>query len=217
MNATRVPVVSVRTVGSDAIALELRSPDEFDARPGQFVKLSATVDGEEVSRFYTISSPHITETFETTLTIDRTGTFGPYLSALEAGDTIHVAGPFGNAYYEDESQTFVVAGGPGVGPAVGIAERTVADGGETAIVYVDEDPIHEKRLSALSEQGVTVIVVSDADALPAAIEEATAGIEPQAFVYGFAEFLDVATDALAVAGVDGEAAKMENFGPAPEE
>ncbi len=217
MNATRVPVVSVRTVGSDAIALELRSPDGFDARPGQFVKLSATVDGEEVSRFYTVSSSHITETFETTLTIDPTGTFGPYLSSLEEGDTIGVAGPFGNAYYEDEEQTLIVAGGPGVGPAVGIGERTLADGGETAVVYVDEDPIHEDRLSALSEQGGTVIVVSDVAALPAAIEEATAGGEPQSFVYGFAGFLDAATDALVGAGVDAEAAKLENFGPAPEE
>ncbi|UPM43566.1 FAD-binding oxidoreductase [Halocatena salina] len=216
MNATHVPVVSVRTVGSDAVALELRSPEGFDARPGQFVKLSATVDDEEVSRFYTISSPHITETFETTLTIDPTGTFGPYLSALESGDTIGVAGPFGNAYYEDEAQTLIVAGGPGVGPAVGIAERTVADGGETAVVYVDEDPIHEKRLSALSEQGATVFVVSEGDALPAAIENATAGAEPQPFVYGFADFLELATDALGAVGVDTDAAKTESFGPAPD-
>lgn len=217
MNATRVPVVSVRTVGSDAIALELRCPDEFDARPGQFVKLSDTVDGEQVTRFYTISSPRITETFETTLTIDPTGTFGPHLSSLEAGDTIGISGPFGNAYYEDEEQTFIVAGGPGVGPAVGIAERTLADGGETAVVYVDEDPIHEERLSAISEQGTTVIVVSDVDALPVAIEEAIAGVEPQPFVYGFAGFLDAATDALVSAGVDSETVKVESFGPAPEE
>ncbi|RRJ29195.1 FAD-binding oxidoreductase [Halocatena pleomorpha] len=216
MNATPVPVVSVQSVGSDAVALELRSPEGFDARPGQFVKLSATVDGEDVSRFYTISSPHITETFETTLTIDPTGTFGPYLSELESGDTIGVAGPFGDAYYEDEAQTLIVAGGPGVGPAVGIAERTLMDSGETAIVYVDEDPIHEQRLSALSEQGATVFVVSDSDALPSAIEEATDGTEPQPFVYGFADFLEVATDALGAAGVDTDTAKTENFGPAPD-
>lgn len=216
MNTTRVPVVSVRTVGSDAIALELRSPDGFDARPGQFVKLSATVDGEDMSRFYTISSPHIGETFETTLTIDPSGTFGPYLSSLKSGETIGVAGPFGNAYYEDEPQTLIVAGGPGVGPAVGIAERTLVDGGQTAVVYVDEEPIHEERLSALSDRGATVIIVSNVDTLPAAIEEARATVEPQAFVYGFAEFLDVATDALGRAGVDTDAAKIESFGPAPD-
>lgn len=216
MNATRVPVEAVRTVGTDAIELRLRSPEEFDARPGQFIKLSATVDGEDVSRFYTISSPRITETFETTLTIDPTGTFGPYLAGIEAGDTIDVAGPFGNAYYEDEPHTLIVAGGPGVGPAVGIAERTLVDGGETAIVYLDEEPIHERRLSSLSEQGADVFVVSDGDALAEAIAAATTDGDPQTFVYGFAEFLDVATDALGDAGVDTEAAKMENFGPAPD-
>lgn len=215
MEQTSVTIRAVEQVGPDAIALELETPDGFDARPGQFVKLSATVDGELISRFYTISSPRVGETFETTLSIDPTGTFGPYLASLEAGDTIRVTGPFGNAYYEDEPRTLVVAGGPGVGPAVGIAERTLDDGGEAAVVYLDSAPLHEERLSMLANRGATVIVVGDAAAVTPGIEEALVA-DAQAFVYGFSEFLDVATDALSAAGADTEAAKIENFGPAPE-
>lgn len=216
MDPTDVAVVSVRDVGTDAIALELRTPADFDARPGQFVKLSATVDGESVSRFYTISSPRVDDTFETTLTIDPSGTFGPHLAGLESGDAIRVAGPFGNAYYEDEQRTLVVAGGPGVGPAVGIAERTLDDGGETAIVYRDDHPIHEDRLSTLSRRGAQVFVGTSDESLTAAIEETTTE-NAQVFVYGFSEFLDSATEALSAAGVAVEPAKLENFGPAPEE
>jgi ferredoxin-NADP reductase len=215
MDQTDATVETVRTVGPDAITIELRTPAGFDARPGQFVKFSAEVNGESTSRFYTISSPRITETFETTLTVDPLGTFGPYLAALEAGDTIRVAGPFGNSYYEDEADTLVVAGGPGVGPAVGIGERTLEDGGETAIVYLDDQPIHENRLETLSVMGAQVFIIDNADALSPAIEEALTE-DTQVFVYGFSEFLDLATEAITAAGVDGEAAKLESFGPAPE-
>lgn len=216
MDPTTVSVVTVRSVGADAIALELRTPSDFDASPGQFVKLSTEIDGESVSRFYTISSPRVTDTFETTLTIDPSGTFGPYLAELESGDTIRVAGPFGNAYYEEEQRTLILAGGPGVGPAVGIAGRTLDDGGTTTIVYRDEHPIHEDRLSTLSQRGAQVFVGTESDSLTAAIEE-TETENTQVFVYGFSEFLDWATEALSAAGVAVEPAKMENFGPAPEE
>lgn len=218
MDLTDVTVETVRMVGPDAISLELRTPVGFDARPGQFVKLSAEIDGESTSRFYTISSPRVTDSFETTLTIDPTGTFGPYLADLEEGDTVRVAGPFGNAYYENEENTLIVAGGPGVGPAVGIGERTLEDGGETAIVYLDDRPIHENRLETLSVMGGEVFIIESADALVPAIGETLTEFEDaQVFVYGFSPFLDMATQAISAAGANAETAKLENFGPAPDE
>ena len=57
MDETDVTVRAVDTVGPDTIALELDTPDGFEAKPGQFVLVSATVDGEELSRYYTLSSP----------------------------------------------------------------------------------------------------------------------------------------------------------------
>lgn len=218
MDLTDVTVETVRTVGPNAITLELRTPAGFDAYPGQFIKLSAEIDGESTSRFYTISSPRVTDSFETTLTIDPQGTFGPYLADLEAGDSVRVAGPFGNAYYENEENTLIVAGGPGVGPAVGIGERTLEDGGETTIVYLDDRLIHENRLETLSVMGGEVFIIDSADALAPAIEETLTGSEDaQVFVYGFSPFLDVATEAISSAGANAETAKLENFGPAPDE
>ncbi len=217
MDATTVTVSSVEPVGTDAIAIELTTPAEFEANPGQFVKLTVTVDDEPVSRFYTISSPAIEETFEITLTIDPAGELGPTLAELSVGDEIDVAGPFGDAAYAGESETLVLAGGPGVGPAVGIAERTIDDGGSAAIVYLDDEPIHEQRLGALSDAGVSVFVVSNGDALEDAIDSVAAELDPQVFVYGFAPFLDLATDGLTGAGLDADGAKVESFGPAPEE
>ena len=213
MDPTATPIEAVHHVGPDAIALAIHTPDGFDARPGQFVKLSLDVDGERVSRFYTLSSPDVEDTFEITVGIDPDGDVGPRLAALEPGDTVTVAGPFGNAYYEDEPHTTILAGGPGVGPAIGIAERTLADGGESAVVYRDDGPIHDERLAALDEAGAAVAVLDEREEMTAAVENALAGIpDEQVFVYGFADFLDVATDALQAAGGDPDRAKVENFG-----
>lgn len=209
MDQTAARVVAVRAVGPDAIAIDIETPEAFDARPGQFVKLT----GAEESRFYTISSPTVTDTFEVTIEVDPDGTLGPWLAERDPGDTVGVTGPFGNAYYEDEPRAVVLAGGPGVGPAIGIAERALAEGGTAAVVYLDESPIHEDRLAALSDAGADVFVLSDEAALTDAVERSITGEDgEQVFVYGFADFLDIATTAVDEVGGDSEGAKMENFG-----
>jgi ferredoxin-NADP reductase len=213
MESTETSIDGVRHVGPDAVALDIETPTDFDARPGQFVKLSLDIAGERESRFYTLSSPTVADTFELTVGIEPDGDVGPHLADLEPGDEVTVAGPFGNAYYEDESRTTVLAGGPGVGPAVGIAERTLADGGGTAVVYRDNHPSHRDRLDALREAGAFVSVLDSNERLTTAVENALAGTaDEQVFVYGFAEFLDAATDALQAAGGDPDRAKVENFG-----
>ena len=213
MEDVTVTVAAVRAVGPDAVAIEFESPDGFEARPGQFVKLGTEVDGERESRFYTISSPDVTDTFDVTVEIDPEGTLGPLLADLEAGDTLTVSGPYGNAYYEDDPRVVVLAGGPGVGPALGIARRALDDGGEAAVVYRDDTPLHEADLDQLETDGATVHVLDETDDMSAAVTDVVTGSEgEQVFVYGFADFLDAATSAIEAAGGDPDQAKVENFG-----
>ncbi len=214
MDDTPCRVAAVRDVGPDAVAIDVESPAEFDAEPGQFVKLTFEVDGEAESRFYTISSPDVSDTFEITVGIDPEGTVAPSLADLEAGDELTVSGPFGSDYYEGEPFAVVLAGGPGVGPAVGIAERALDEGNDAAVVYRDDDPIHGDRLDALADRGAFVRLLGDDDDLDAATADALAAADadPQVFVYGFADFIDAATDTVAAAGGDAEGAKIENFG-----
>ncbi|WP_138005177.1 FAD-dependent oxidoreductase [Halalkalirubrum salinum] len=212
MDAT-VTVRSTSEVGADTIAIEFDSPDGFEAEPGQFVRLTGTVDGESYARFYTLSSPDMTESFEVTIGIDEAegGPFSAHLASLSAGDSLEMAGPFGSDYYEGESRVVVLAGGPGIGPAVGIGERALTEGKQVAIVYADREPAHEARLAELEATGATVYVVSSA------IEDAVAATlsgEPgeQVFVYGFGSFVDEAEAAIDAAGGDPTEAKVENFG-----
>lgn len=213
---TTLSVTAVDSVGPDTVAITFQSPDEFAAEPGQFVKLSATVDGEDYARFYTLSSPNVTDTFEVTVGVSEDGgPFSHHLATLEVGDELGVSGPFGSDHYEGESRAVVLAGGPGVGPAVGIAERALDDGNEAAVVYrYDGDaPAHEERLDALREQGAHVVVVDPGADIGVAVADALTGDDgEQTFVYGFADFVDDALEAVREAGAEDETAKVENFG-----
>ncbi|UIP00724.1 FAD-dependent oxidoreductase [Halobaculum sp. CBA1158] len=208
MDAT-VAVRSVAEVGPDTVAVTLDSPPEFDARPGQFVRLTALVGGEETSRFYTVSSPDTEGTFETTVGLDG-GDFSAYLASLESGDEVDISGPFGDDYYEGEARAVVIAGGPGVGPAVAIAESALDAGNEAAVVYRDDAPAHVERLEDARDRGASV-VVADGDIADAVADAVTGADGEQAFVYGFADFVDEAVAALEEAGYAGDA-KIENFG-----
>ncbi|MFB6191887.1 MAG: FAD-binding oxidoreductase [Haloarculaceae archaeon] len=211
MDPAETRVLAVRSVGPDAVAIDLATPDGFEAAPGQFVKLSATVDGGTESRFYTISSRDVTDRFEITVEADPEGTLAPALLDAEPGDVVTIAGPFGQEYYDGEASVLVLAGGPGVGPAVGIAEAALADGNEVGVVYADDEPLHEPRLAAAAAGGARIVTIGADGDLAAAVEAVLAGDE-QVFVYGFADFIGDATDALAAAGGDPSAAKIENFG-----
>ena len=212
MDAT-VAVTAVHDVGPRTIAIEFEAPAGLDAEPGQFLRLEGTVDGEEYTRFYTLSSPGVDDTFEITVGIDpeEAGPFSDFLLALESGDTVEISGPFGRSFYEGESRVVVLAGGPGVGPAVGIGEAAVADGNELAIVYQTDAPAHEERLDALREAGASV-AVTDGDITDHVARAVTGAADEQMFVYGFGSFVDDATAALDAAGVDPDLAKVENFG-----
>lgn len=213
MDAT-VTVIAVESVGSNTVTIEFESPEGFEAEPGQFVKLSGTVDGEEYGRFYTLSSPAVTETFEVTVGVnpEEAGPFSRYLVDLIEGDELDMSGPFGSDHYEGESRVVVLAGGPGVGPAVAIAERALDDGNDAAVVYKDEDPAHEERLDALREADADIVVVTDGPITDAVADVVTGADGEQLFVYGFADFIDEALEAVEAADGDADGAKVENFG-----
>jgi len=212
MDGTEVEVKAVRNVGKGTVVLEIESPPGFDARPGQFLQVAGTVDGETVTRHYTLSSPDADGTFDITVGVDPEGDLSPWLAECTAGETVAVAGPFGHSYYEGESRVIVLAGGPGVGPAVGIGARALADGGDVTIVYRDHEPAHEERLRELEADGATVLVTEESLTESEAVRDVLSRADGQVFVYGFADFLSEAQEVLAATGHDPDDAKEENFG-----
>lgn len=215
MEDVSVPVRAVESAGPDTVAIEFESPSGFDGAPGQFVRLSTTLEDEVLQRFYTISSPTTTETFEVTVEIDPEGSFGPWLADRDPGEEVTVSGPYGDHYYEGEPSLVVVAAGPGIGPAVGIGERAIEEGADLALVVPGDQRVHRDRLETLEATGAT-LVEFDAD-LETAVAEAVEAVDGTAFVYGFEGFASAAAGALEAAGVADDATKIESFGPGPED
>ncbi|MFW5948939.1 MAG: FAD-dependent oxidoreductase [Halolamina sp.] len=209
-------VVDRESVGPNTFTLTFETPAEFEGVAGQFVRLSGEVSGDSYARFYTLSSPDTEGAFEITVEIaEEGGPFSDYLADLTAGDEVAVAGPYGDEYYDGEARAVVLAGGPGVGAAVAIAEAAVANDAEAAVVYqYDDEPAHTARLDALVDAGadVTLLDAGD-DTFATAVDDAlmnTAG--EGVFVYGFASFVETATEAIEAAGGDPDGAKVESFG-----
>ncbi|MFC4988689.1 ferredoxin--NADP reductase [Saliphagus infecundisoli] len=215
MEGTAVTVADVREVGPDTVALELETPAGFDAAPGQFVLLRAEVDGEEIARHYTLSSPRVGERFEITVGIDPDGDLSPWLASLSGGETVHVEGPFGEITYEGGEDVVAVAGGPGIGPAVAIAEAAREAGREAAVVYqYDGDPAHGDRLETLAESGASVALLEGSEGGDEELADRVADhVEDGRFyVFGFEAFVRGVADAIEAAGGDPDDAAIENFG-----
>ncbi|SNR23716.1 FAD-dependent oxidoreductase [Halorubrum vacuolatum] len=214
MDAT-VTVTDVEDVGPDTYAIRFGTPDGFAAEPGQFVKLGTEIDGESVARFYTLSSPTVDETFEVTVGIDPDdgGAFSAFLTSIEPGVELSLSGPFGDQHYDGERRVVILAGGPGVGPAVAIAERAVTEGGEAAIVYRDDEPAHGGRLKRLRDAGASIYLLDGDVELDAATADVVTGAGDEGlFVYGFADFVADAEAAIEATIGDADDAKVENFG-----
>jgi 3-phenylpropionate/trans-cinnamate dioxygenase ferredoxin reductase subunit len=210
MEGTAVEIISITEVGPETLAFELQTPPDFDARPGQFVQVRATVDGEQVTRHYSISAPRVTDTVEITVGIDPAGTLTPWLARRNPGDTVEIDGPFGRVYYEGERSVVLIAAGPGIGAAVGIAERVLSAGGEATLLYRTDMPVHERRLARLSRTGAAVYLAGSEERLEHLIE--TVFDRGQCFVYGFEPFVESVETAIQSAGGDPSDAKIENFG-----
>lgn len=211
MEGQEVTVRDIQDVGSDTIAVTLESPPSFNARPGQFVQVGLQIDDEYVVRHYTISSPYVKDTFEVTVEIDKDGSLSPRLAEIQTGSTVDVDGPYGRVYLENQDCITVLAGGPGVGPAIAIAERLVEEGGTAAIVYRDTEPVHQDRLERLRDNGVPVHVLGEEDDIKDAVRNAVQEVNGETFIYGFSDFVDEALEALDAAGMDEDRVRVERF------
>jgi ferredoxin-NADP reductase len=203
-------ITSVGSVGQDTVAVELETPPEFYALPGQFVMVRVKISGTEETSYYTLSSKDVHDTFEITVAVEPDGTIGPWLADRDAGDTVVVEGPFGDIAYSGDSDVQVIASGPGIGPAIGIGERAIEHGHDASVLFRGEDPPHLDRLERLGAAGASVNVLEDAELIDRLSRMDTS---ESVFVFGFASFVDTVTTTLSESGIDPDDVEIENFGP----
>jgi CDP-4-dehydro-6-deoxyglucose reductase len=96
---------------------ELPGAGEFLFVPGQWVSCEEIVNGEPVTRAYSIASPPGGNRFELCLNLVREGHMSPHLFAMRPGDSVEVRGPFGTfVFREPLHDSVLVATGTGIAP-----------------------------------------------------------------------------------------------------
>lgn len=210
----------------------------FTFVPGQFLTMSATVDGKTIRRAYSIASPPTRTSFvEITVKREDEGEFSRYLhDVVSAGDTIQVKGPSGAFTFDggNADSIVLIAGGVGITPMMCIIRylTDVTWPGEIFLVFALrnlEEFIFREELEYLQRRwpklhvAAAVAMRSDGTAWMGlegplskdAIMRAVPGIETRrVHLCGPPPMMDAIRRILAELGVPPDQIKTEAFGPA---
>jgi ring-1,2-phenylacetyl-CoA epoxidase subunit PaaE len=120
-------IIEKRIEAKDAVTLKLEIPNEltnqFKAKAGQFIGVTAQINGEEVHRSYSLSSGPQEEALEISIKKIPQGKMSTYLvDTVREGETLKVVPPVGHFYkdYESKRHHVMFAAGSGVTPMLSI-------------------------------------------------------------------------------------------------
>jgi CDP-4-dehydro-6-deoxyglucose reductase len=96
---------------------DLPEVDRFGFVPGQFMSLTRAIDGDEITRAYSIASPPHENRFALCLNEVEGGRFSPHLFSLNPGDTVTCQGPYGAFIFRKPLRdSLLIATGTGIAP-----------------------------------------------------------------------------------------------------
>jgi CDP-4-dehydro-6-deoxyglucose reductase len=115
--------MTARLLKSREIAPEVRhfvfevENGPFSYVPGQFVSLTAEINGSPITRAYSFASPACGSRFDLCLNRVIEGKFSPYLFDLKPGDRVQMTGPYGGFIFRQPVEDSVlIATGTGIAP-----------------------------------------------------------------------------------------------------
>lgn len=163
--ARAVKVVDVVHETADAVSIYLTEEDgsPITFKPGQFLSVDVTIDGERLRRAYSLASACLPDV-PTHVTVKRIadGRVSNRLNdTLKAGDTLSVLGPSGNFTVEpiaiNERHFVMVAGGSGITPIMSLLETVLhlEKRSRVTLIYGNrswDDIIFRDRLTGLIEE-----------------------------------------------------------------
>jgi len=96
---------------------DLPEIERFGFVPGQFVSMTAAINGDDITRAYSIASPPSGNRFALCLNEVEGGRFSPHLFALAPGDQVDCQGPYGAFIFRTPlTDSILVATGTGIAP-----------------------------------------------------------------------------------------------------
>ncbi|MEC7770021.1 MAG: ferredoxin--NADP reductase [Bacteroidota bacterium] len=157
-------ISAVEQLTPNAVALTFDIPenlkDVYRFKAGQYITLKYELDGKELRRAYSISSPPSSGKLTVGIKKMEGGTFSVYANEhLKAGDTIQVMPPEGRFVFEASKRRKIAAfaAGSGITPIMSIAQTVLESHRKNSFVLVfgnqsPEETMYFKEIQALKEQ-----------------------------------------------------------------
>ncbi len=145
MNARfhELKVAAIARETSEAVAIAFEIPQElkeiFAFQPGQYLTLSASIDGEEARRSYSICSAPGEATLRVGVKRVADGRFSSFVNEkLSVGDTIRVMPPEGRftSLAGERHDYILIAAGSGITPMLSIAKTVLAHEPDSTITLI---------------------------------------------------------------------------------
>lgn len=142
-------ILARRWLSDRAYELELRRPQNFTFRPGQYVRFPH--EGED--RAYSMLSPPSEPTLRFLIRYVKQGNFSHYLAKAEPGTALHLSRPQGYFLFTpSDRQAVFIATGTGVAPFVAMARAGVRNCILLHGVQTDSELYYETLLRSGSSQ-----------------------------------------------------------------
>lgn len=157
-------IASVEQLTPNAVALTFDIPENlkpvFAFKAGQYITLKHQVNGQELRRAYSISSPPSSGKLTVGIKKMPDGTFSVYANEqLSAGDVLDVMPPEGRFVFEAAGPKNIAAfaAGSGITPIMSIAQTALESHSENTVVLVfgnqsPEETMYFKEIQALKEK-----------------------------------------------------------------
>lgn len=222
------------TAEISTFVFEAFEPRVFRHLPGQYLTLSVDIDGEPVSRCYTISSP-ATRPYALTISVKRepNGLVSNWLhNHLKVGDQLRASGPLGSFTFAEHpsSKYLFLSAGVGITPSMSMI-RTLHDLAEPAdvvLVHSVRSPEHIVFRSELGHLAATdpnvrvAVICEDAGSeswdgrrgrltAPVLAEIAPDLHDREIFLCGPAAYMAATQDLLLASGVEASRIHTESF------
>jgi len=189
---------------------------------GQHVIVTAEIDGQKITRSYTLTSPPSQRAYrEITVKREPHGLFSRWLFEAEPGTVVEISPPQGDFHIgQDGGQPVVcLVAGIGMTPALAMARSCIASGQRVTIDYSTTYARHVvahqelRDLAANTKVDLTIRLTSRGERLRPAQVQALAHAHPGAhfFICGPNSFQQMAEQALLVDGVEPGRVHIEVF------
>ncbi|MBN2109484.1 MAG: xylene monooxygenase [Methanosarcinaceae archaeon] len=125
-------------------SFRFKRPEGFDFKAGQYIVVTIAVQGEDVSKPFSLSSSP-TEEGHIEFTKKLTGhVFSNALDSLEVGDVMMISGPYGKMSFEGEHERIaLLSGGIGITPMRSICKYCTDMGLDTDVILICSDRSEE--------------------------------------------------------------------------